>query len=225
MTTNVFISVGKTSTPEQENFVSKIEQYLRDNNINPRALGRNEWSSEQPLKAIGRVMSECSGTVIIAFERIHIHDGMELRGNDSRKELKDVKLTTVWNQVEATMAYLLGHPLLVIFEDELRNEGLLEVGYDWHVQRVKIDASTVNRREFIGVFADWKQRVEEYQVEGGRVPARIKNSVDLTELTIGQILSELKPVQLWSILVAILAGLTSIATVAYQLGARFGVSP
>ncbi len=57
------------------------------------------------------------------------------------------------------MAYVLGHPLLVIVENGARDEGLLETGYDWYVQRVDLDPATFGKKQFIGVFADWKRRV------------------------------------------------------------------
>lgn len=162
MIVDVFLSFGRTSTPEQEAFVSAIEQYLHQNGLTPRAIGRSEFSSLQPLKFIEQVMRQCSGTVVLAFERVHIEQGIERQGSEDEAPIRYQKLPTVWNQIEAAMAYVLGHPLLVIVEKGLRNEGLLEFGYDWFVQWVKIDPSIVQSREFIGVFADWKKRVMAY---------------------------------------------------------------
>ncbi len=162
MTIDVFISVGRTATPEQEAFVSAVEAYLQENGLNPRALGRSDFSSLQPLKFIEQVMNECSGTVVLAFERIHVVEGVELDGSEDEKPLVNAKVPTVWNQIEAAMAYVLKQPLLVIVEKGLRNEGLLEFGYDWYVQWVKIDPAIVEGREFMGVFEDWKKRVITY---------------------------------------------------------------
>jgi len=144
MAINVFVSLGRTSTPEQEKFVSSIEQYLRDNGLEPRAVGRTAFSSLQPLKFVEQLMHECSGTIIIAFERTHIQEGKERRGSNAEKVIQDVKLPTVWNQIEAVMAYVLDHPLLVIVEHGIHSEGLLETGYDWYVQWVKLDTTTLN---------------------------------------------------------------------------------
>lgn len=162
MTIDVFISVGRTATPEQEAFVSAVEEYLRANGLNPRALGRSDFSSLQPLKFIEQVMNDCSGTVVLAFERIHVFEGVELEGGADEKQIIDAKVPTIWNQIEAAMAYVLKQPLLVIVEKGLRNEGLLEFGYDWYVQWVNVDPAIVEGREFVGVFADWKKRVITY---------------------------------------------------------------
>lgn len=168
MAIDVFISVGSTSKPEQEAFIQAVEQFLRDSGLNPRCVGRTDFSSVQPLKFIEQIMSQCSGTVVIALERIHIQDGLEKRGGEAEKLLSNVNMSTVWNQIEAGMAYLLGHPLLVIVERGLRKEGLLEPGYDWYIQSVDIDTSILHSREFAGVFADWKRRVDDFHANGGK---------------------------------------------------------
>lgn len=218
MAIDVFISVGRTSTPEQEEFVSAIEKYLRDNGLEPRAIGRSDFSSQQPLKFVEHLMNQCSGTVIIAFERIHIQEGIERRGSDAEKSIRNVNLPTVWNQIEASMAYVIGQPLLVIVEQGLSSEGLLETGYDWYVQWVNIDASTLNNKEFKGVFADWKRRVEEYKQNSGFKRA---TEIDVSNLTISQIISSLKPAQLWAIIGVIVAIIVS----AYKIGTLFSSVP
>ncbi len=162
MSIDVFLSVGRTSTPQQEEFVAAIEQYLRINDLFPKTVGRSAFSSQQPLKFIKKLMKKCAGTVIIAFERIQIEHGIELRGSPQKKEITNAAIPTVWNQIEAAMAYVHKHPLLVIVQEGLRSEGLLETGYDWYVQWVTLELDALNRPEFIGVFADWKKRVEKF---------------------------------------------------------------
>jgi hypothetical protein len=164
---DIFLSVGRT-TSEQETFVASVEDYLRANELRPRTVGRTEFSSEQPLKQVQRLMHECSGAVIIAYERLYIQDGIDRRGSDAEEPISPCSLPTVWNQIEAAMAYTVGLPLLVMVEVGLRNEGLLEPGYDWYVQRIKLEATTLVGREFLGVFADWKQRVHDFH-QGNRL--------------------------------------------------------
>jgi hypothetical protein len=158
---DVFLSVGRT-TPDQESFVAAVESYLQANDLRPRTVGRIEFSSEQPLKRVQRLMRECSGAVILAYERLYIQDGIDRRGSDAEEALGPCSLPTVWNQIEAAMAYTLGRPLLVMVEVGLRDEGLLEPGHDWYVQRIQLEAATLAGKEFLGVFADWKQRVVDF---------------------------------------------------------------
>jgi hypothetical protein len=218
MSTDIFISAGRNSKPEHEKFISEIEQFLRNNGLNPRAVGRNEFTASQPLKYIKQVMNECSGTVVIAFERIHLEQGYEKRGSDAEKPLSNVNISTVWNQIEASMAYVFGHPLLVIVETGVRSEGLLETGYDWYVQWVDMNASTLQEREFLGVFADWKKQVEGYKINGKKDLSNKPTSIDPKELTISQIVGSLKPAQLWTIIGTIVTAIVAIAGAAYKLG-------
>jgi hypothetical protein len=162
MAIKVFVSVGRTSTPQQEQFVSGIETHMLDHGLTPQALGRNYWSSQQPLRAIDELMGQCAGVAIIGFERVRVVEAVDRRGSTSERALSPFALPTVWNQIEAAMAYARGLPLLVVVEEDLRAEGLLETGYDWYVKRVAVSAQATADREFLGIFDDWRSRVEAY---------------------------------------------------------------
>jgi hypothetical protein len=215
---NIFISIGKTSTNEQEEFALSIEQYLRDHGLIPRAVGRSEFPSSQPLKFIEQTMNMCSGTIIIAFERTYIKEGIEKRGSKNERLIKNEPLPTVWNQIEAAMAYVLRHPILVIAEGDLHVEGLLENHYDWYVQKVDIDASTLHSRQFEGIFSDWLKRVELYHQNKQMMPDLTPKSVDLSTFTISQIIGSLKPAQFWGLVAAAILIISSITTLAFKLG-------
>lgn len=158
----VFVSVGRTSTPQQEEFVGAIESYMIDRGLAPLALGRNYWSSKQPLSAIDELMGQCSGAAVVGFERLRIFQAVDRRGSGAERVLNDCALPTVWNQIEAAMAHGRGLPLLVLIEDDLRTEGLLETTNDWFVKRLPLTASATSDREFAGIFSDWHARVTAY---------------------------------------------------------------
>lgn len=168
MSAKVFLSVGSTANDQQENFVRAMERFLEENDLTPQTVGRTYFSSKQPLAAIDEVLQACVGTVIIAYERIHLETAVEKRGSPNEKSLDGLNLPTAWNQIEATMAYTLGHPLLVLVENGLKSEGLLETGYDWYVQWIDLDEAIFAGRRFRGIFADWKKRIEQYQQEQER---------------------------------------------------------
>ncbi len=155
----VFVSVGRTSTPQQEEFVSGIEAHMVEHGLMPQALGRNYWSSKQPLRAIDELMNQCSGVAIVGFERLSVVQAIDRRGSDAQKELADFALPTVWNQIEAAMAYSRGLPILVLMQEDVRAEGLLELGNDWYVKRMRLGAEATSDREFRGIFEDWRSRV------------------------------------------------------------------
>ena len=215
---DIFISIGKTSTNEQEEFALSIEQYLRDHSLVPRAVGRSEFPSSQPLKFIEQLMNQCSGTIIIAFERTYIKEGIDKRGSKTESQIKNETLPTVWNQIEAAMAYVLGQPILVIAESGLHVEGLLENHYDWYVQKVNINASTLHSRQFEGTFSDWMKRVELYHQNKQKVPDMPFNNVDMSMLTVHQLVGSLKPGQFWGLIAALILIIPSISALAFNLG-------
>ena len=146
----------------QSHFVLAVEKMLKEYHLHPRTVGRTDFTTEKPLKKILNVMKNCSGTIVIAFERFHYDGGIELRGGTEESTLTDVSLPTVWNQVEAAMAYALGHPLLAIAESHLRTEGLLEDGYDWFISHVELTPASLNSAEFNATFEKWIKNIERY---------------------------------------------------------------
>lgn len=216
MSNNIFLSVGRTSTPEQEEFVSTIEKFLQTNGLIPRTVGRTYYKNQQPLKSIEECMGDCVGTIVIAFERIHINLGEEKRGSPEAIALNDVRLPTVWNQIEAAMSYSRNLPLLVFVENGLKNEGLLERGYDWYVKSVRLNREILSDPEFLGIFNDWKSTLEN-KADSPETEEKT-NKIDADKLTIGEIISSLKPSHMWTIGISIVTILSAVATFAYKLG-------
>lgn len=162
MAIDVFMSVGRTSTSAQEAFVSALSVYMKQQGLNPRTIGRTDFSASRPLRLMKELMLQCAGTIVIAYERIYIQDGFEQRGSRFEKRLYRESMPTVWNQIEAAMAYVLDQPLLVLAEPSMRQEGLLEAHYDWHMQQVDLTLAAIESPRFIAVFADWKKHVEAF---------------------------------------------------------------
>jgi hypothetical protein len=210
---NVFVSVGGTATEQQEAFVRAVEDRLRSEGLVPHTVGRNTFSADAPLKAVTELLDRCSGTVVIALERSYFAAGLEKRGGPKETTLSEIRLPTPWNHIEAAMAYTRGLPLMVIVEAGLKSEGLLERGYDWYVQSVKAEAAALHSNEFNGVLASWKKKMAE-------TPKKAFASRSPSDLTVAELLGGLKPVQLWSVVVA----LAAIVAGAFALGGKlFGV--
>lgn len=218
MATNVFVSVGRTFSAEQEKFVSAIESYLKGIGLNPQTVGRNYFKSQQPLRSITECMRECSGTVIIAFERIYVANGEEKRGSSQPASLSETKITTIWNQIEAAMAYTLGQPLLVIAQEGIRAEGLIDEGFDWFVKRVDLKCHLADDPEFVAILADYKARVD--AAPRAKLPGSGPGQAALapSEMTVAQLIGSLKASQLWATLAAIIGVVAGAAAVAYQIG-------
>ncbi len=170
-TPKVFLSVGRTSNVDQEEFVQAIERYLQMNGMLPQTVGRTYFSSKQPLVAVTELMQDCVGTIVLAYERMFMPEATEKRGSPQEKIWTNVSLPTVWNQIEATIAYTMGHPLLVIVGHGTKSEGLLERGYDWYVKWADINGNITSDPEFVGMFADWKKRTEAFSAQKTSSPS------------------------------------------------------
>ncbi|HEY0026031.1 MAG TPA: hypothetical protein VGB24_24285 [Longimicrobium sp.] len=214
----VFLSVGRTFTREQEQFVADFESFLRVQGLEPETVGRNYVKNQQPLRSIEECMRKCSGAVILAFERVYIEIGEDKRGSSDAEELRGTRVPTVWNQVEAAMAYALGLPLLVIVERGLRSEGLLEKGYDWYVKWIRLDPSALSDRELLGLVADWKSQMQTKKTEHTSTATRIQAPRTPGEMSVGELLASLKPAHLWATITALVMAAAAIASVAYTLG-------
>lgn len=165
MSTWIFLSVGRTFNDRQEQFVTNFEEFLEAHQLKPRTVGRNYFSNQQPLKTVAELMRQCSGAVILALERTHVKEAVDKRGSAAEQVIEGVNLPTVWNQIEAAMAYALDLPLFVVVEHEIRSEGLLETGYDWYVNWITLDQPIFHDRQFLGIFNDWKEHVLAFERE------------------------------------------------------------
>jgi hypothetical protein len=206
----VFVSVGITDNENQKAFVAAVEQRLRSENLIPCTVGRNVFTAEAPLKAVVKLMNECKGAIIIATERIYFSSGIEKRGGSDETSLTETKLATSWNQIESAFAYARGLPLLIIVEKGVRADGLLEKGYDWYVQTVDLQESSLNSDVFNGVLSSWKQRVLAKQSNKGRL-------VPYDDMTLGDLVSNMKIRHLSAVIGAFVA----VASVAFSLGAGY----
>lgn len=215
----VFISVGGTTTAEQEEFVKHIEDRLQAENLIPNTIGRNKFSADSPLKSIKDLMDECSGILVIALERTYFEKGLEKRGSTQEIQLSTTKFATPWNQIESAMAYAKNLPILVIVEEGVRAEGLLEKGYDWYVMTAKPNQSSLLTAEFNGVLASWKSKVEKVNLSKND-PTAEKKKVIPDELTIGDLVSSMKPAQLWGVLGAIIALMVGIFVIGQHFPAK-----
>jgi hypothetical protein len=165
MPVDVFLSVGHALTPEQEAFVDAVGVLLRSHGLAPRTVGRTDFADRQPLKRVAQVLMGCSGTIVVALERIHIREGSELLPSSVPGSLSDISLPTVWNQIEAAMAYCMDQPLLAIVQTGLRTEGLLEEGYDWYVKWLDLSPRSLDEAGFLNTFSAWKGNVIKYHAQ------------------------------------------------------------
>ena len=123
---SVYLSITMPHLPRQEKFIANLEKALMKNNLIPKSLGRSEWSFESPLIPVRKLIDECAGTIVIAMTRISIKEGIEYVGGSHEQRFFNRYFSTVWNQIEAAMAFQVNHPILVLKEDIVNPEGILD---------------------------------------------------------------------------------------------------
>jgi hypothetical protein len=215
MKPKVYISVGSTSSPIQKRTEEIIFRSLETAGLSPRQMDKNEWTAEQPLRGIKRVIEQCHGIVVIAFRRYQFPTGIEQLKNGVEKQLADIRITTVWNQIEAAMGYTRGLPLLVIAENGLLDDGLLEGRYDWKVYWADFKPENFQSDDFIGYLESWKQLVVEHSES---VSSQAIPNTDLSKISIGQLYGCLTIPQLWGAISAFIGCLISVAVASFKAG-------
>ncbi|UOE50758.1 hypothetical protein MTO98_06670 [Mucilaginibacter sp. SMC90] len=96
---------------------------------------------------------------------------------------------------------------------------MLEKGYDWYVMTVKPSQSSLSTVEFNGVLASWKSKVEKLSLSKNDIAVQKKKVVP-DELTIGDLVSNMKPAQLWGVLGAIIALMAAIFVIGQHFPAK-----
>ena len=118
----IFLSIGRTENKQHQQLVETVESYLKMNDLLPQTVGRTYFSSKQPLVAIKELMHECAGSIIMAYERTHLVEAIEKRGSSQEAHLQGLNLPTVWNQIEAAMAYTMA-PLQTPLQPQISASG------------------------------------------------------------------------------------------------------
>jgi hypothetical protein len=202
---NVFISIGSPFSEQHGKFLDALIDLLRRCDVEPRAIDKTDFSTGNPLKDISRVMRECQGVIVVAFERTYVESGFEKRKSPLEKPLESVRYTTPWNQIEASMAFALGLPIIVMMERGLREEGLLEEKYDWYIERVDLSADALSDKNVQSRLMAWCRRV---QAEKPQTALRGHIDAEMTLSDLGQMLTIKTVLALGAVLLGIfVAGL------------------
>ncbi len=209
----VFVSVGATHTPEQEAFVSAFEVFLSQNGCTRLTVGRGSEGAKQPILQARELMEMADVVVVIAFTRFLVESAVEKPESQERETIANRRYPTIWNQLEASMAFGLKRPLLVILEKGLYQEAMLKDRLEFRVQETSLDPAFFRSDRFKGVFTNFIQIAKE------RASANdSQRNARLTSLTVGELLRDLQPAQLWTVGAALMTVLSAVAIGAYWLG-------
>ncbi len=155
--TKVFLSVGATYTNEQEQYVKAFEHFLIQNKCIRLVVGRDSPAARQPILQIVDLMKKSDAVIVLAFTRYIINNATEKPGSSEQKNISQTKYPTIWNQIEAAMGYTLNRPLLVIYEEDLKQEAMLKDRLEFRTIKSPspIDPKLFETQHFQRVFEDF----------------------------------------------------------------------
>ena len=87
---NVFISMGSPFAEQQGKFLDALIDLLHSCDVEPRVINKTDYPTGNPLKDISRIMRECQGVIIVAYERTYFESGLEKRRSPQEKMLESV---------------------------------------------------------------------------------------------------------------------------------------
>src|SRR5207247_1367342 len=98
----------------QKECIAFLESRLKEKNISMQFLERPDYSQFGALPEVHRIMKNCTGIIIYGFKQGEIYEGIWRSGTSEEKTIKNILLSTPWNQIEAGMASVLDLPILVL---------------------------------------------------------------------------------------------------------------
>ncbi len=204
---NIFLSIGARYNEEQKTFVAAFESFLVKNGCKKLTVDDNR--ADQPIFAARELMEEADAVIVLAFTRYVLGNAIDKPGSPDEKTHKDRRYPTIWNQLEAAMGFGLKLPLLVIIEEGLHQEAMLKDRLEFRTIITKLDPALFSSDTFKEKFKHWMDRVNE---------RRNRPIANIGEATVGLLLSQLRPDQLWKVGAALFTLVAAIATAAFWVG-------
>ena len=209
----VFLSVGASYNPQQEAFVSAFEAFLGQSGCEKLTVGRGSYYASQPIVAARELMQSADGVVVIAFTRQMVIKALDKPGSDKEEKIANVCYPTVWNQLEAAMAFGMDLPLLVVIERGLKQEAMLKDRAGYRALVTELDPAFFSTDEFKGIFSDWKRVAKTRSSE---------KPISVSGLTVGRLVNGLGLDQAWKVGSAFFGLIAGTAGIAFWVGQTLG---
>ena len=156
--TDIFISRPTVLGNGYEKPYKAFERFFKSEGFSPRRLGKSDYSLKSPLVAVMKLMEQCKGAIILGYPHHEVLYSLTKGGEVINEH--GILLPTPWNQIEGTLAYKNGIPVLVIAQEEVEGE-LFDYGVTGefvHKSDLRSD-KWFKSVEFLGIFQDWKKQI------------------------------------------------------------------
>lgn len=159
----VFLSTVNTLNQLQQQFLDRLIVEIEQALLFPRTIPRSDQYPESPLTSIRRMILSSYGLIAVNFQRFFVQG---IRTNVGPFQPPEPFWEgTPFSQIEPSMGYQYGLPLLLIRETGTdTNRGIWQIGnapfliLDWNSETQSIDSffNSVSWRQF---FANWTSHV------------------------------------------------------------------
>lgn len=170
--TPVFLSYATPYTELQQMFLTRVIKELREQLLFPRTLGVSEQTTESPLTAIKRIILSSFGMLSVAFHRVEIKDAVSRPDTPREKVYTGGWISSPYLQIEPSMAYQQGLPLMILAEEGTILDGvfggILEQGATpFFIPRFTLDSEDTvlqffNSVYWKSIFLNWASDVYNY---------------------------------------------------------------
>ena len=111
------------------------------------------------------------------------------------------------------MAYAQRVPILTLVQPGIKRQGMLSTRIEWVAIETDLTPAVLFGEEFRQCFDEWLNLVLD-----GKKAKKPQEPVDIQQLSIGSILSSLRPGQLYALLTAIAIIVSAVGTGAFKAG-------
>lgn len=130
----VFLSRPNPFTEEQAYLIEQLKLFFLEKNIETITLEAKDYSPYESLTILNEMIKRCYGMIILAFGHTYIHHGIEKKDaiksdiffSSEEKYLKELWITSTFCQIEGAMAISNNIPILIIKQNNIKQEGVLK---------------------------------------------------------------------------------------------------
>jgi hypothetical protein len=160
----IFLSSPSALNKHQEDFRKLICALLEEVSLEPRALGRTDYPTRNPLREVFAIARRCSGAIILGFSQFETKTGVWKKGTSEQKENKGaIKFPTPWNHLEAGILFGLELPILVFKEIGISGGIFDNGGSDVFVHNIPESKLTPSQRKDLqSVILKWQADVRNH---------------------------------------------------------------
>ena len=109
---NIFLSRPNGLTPEYSKGLDNFTEFITSIDLRARTVGQSDQPNLSPLDGVIQVLGLCEGAIILGYPQIEIEKCIVKGVANSAP----ITLGTEWNHIEASLAYALRIPILVIHD-------------------------------------------------------------------------------------------------------------